>query len=95
MTCPGRHRESPKVRLSEVMLQQTQVATVLAYFARFCGAFPVSDLARPAWTRCWPGADWLLPRARNLHRCAQEIVTHAVVFPRSAAVLVPCPASAV
>lgn len=65
------------VWLSEIMLQQTQVATVLAYYQRFLQAFPsVADLAAAppdAVMQLWAGLGYY-SRARNLHRAAQMVV---------------------
>ncbi|CAK9884259.1 MAG: Adenine DNA glycosylase [Candidatus Erwinia impunctatus] len=62
-----------KVWLSEVMLQQTQVATVIPYFTRFMARFPtVSDLARAPLDEVlhlWTGLGYYA-RARNLHKAA-------------------------
>ncbi len=91
----GRHglpwqqtRDPYRVWLSEVMLQQTQVSTVLAYYPRFLAAFPtVQALAQASSDQVmalWAGLGYY-SRARNLHRCAQTVVTeHAGVFPASA-----------
>ena len=61
------------VWLSEVMLQQTQVTTVLPYFARFMASFPtVQDLAAAEWDMIaehWAGMGYYA-RARNLHKGA-------------------------
>lgn len=65
------------VWLSEVMLQQTQVTTVLPYFARFMDAFPtVQDLAEAEWDTVaehWAGLGYYA-RARNLHKGAKQLV---------------------
>lgn len=94
----GRHglpwqgtRDPYRVWLSEVMLQQTQVSTVLAYYARFLERFPdVTALAvAPAdeVMALWSGLGYY-SRARNLHRCAQVVASqHGGRFPRSAAEL--------
>jgi A/G-specific adenine glycosylase len=98
----GRHglpwqgtRDPYRVWLSEVMLQQTQVTTVLAYYARFLDRFPdVAALAAaPAdeVMALWSGLGYY-SRARNLHRCAQVVVSqHGGQFPRSAAALQALP----
>ena len=90
----GRHglpwqgtRDPYRVWLSEVMLQQTQVATVLAYYARFLGRFPdVQALAAAPLDdvlALWSGLGYY-SRARNLHRCAQAVVAlHGGTFPRT------------
>lgn len=80
----GRHdlpwqqtRDPYRVWLSEIMLQQTQVATVIPYFERFLARFPtLSDLAEApldAVIEHWAGLGYYA-RARNLHRCAQQLV---------------------
>lgn len=75
---PWQRDASPyRVWVSEIMLQQTQVKTVIPYFIRFTGAFPqVGDLARAPVDRVlhlWTGLGYYA-RARNLHRAAQIIV---------------------
>ena len=64
------------VWLSEVMLQQTQVATVIPYFERFIRRFPtVIDLANASIDEVlhlWTGLGYYA-RARNLHKAAQQI----------------------
>lgn len=78
----------PYVRwLSEVMLQQTQVATVLGYFDRFIKRFPsVESLACASEDEVmtyWAGLGYYT-RARNLHRCAKEVVQrYQGKFPRT------------
>jgi A/G-specific adenine glycosylase len=74
-----------RVWLSEVMLQQTQVATVRGYFAAFTARLPtLADLARANIDEVlalWAGLGYY-SRARNLHRCAQLVMTqHGGVFP--------------
>ncbi len=65
--------------LSEIMLQQTQVATVIPYFERFITRFPtVTDLAKAELDEAlhlWTGLGYYA-RARNLHKAAQHMVTH-------------------
>lgn len=65
------------VWLSEVMLQQTQVTTVLPYFARFMDTFPtVQDLATAEWdivAEHWAGMGYYA-RARNLHKGAKQLI---------------------
>lgn len=62
-----------KVWVSEIMLQQTQVKTVLNYFDRFMQRFPtVHDLGTSTWdevTPYWAGLGYYA-RARNLHKAA-------------------------
>lgn len=66
-----------KIWLSEIMLQQTQVATVAGYYKRFLDRFPTLDaLARATQDEVmpfWAGLGYYA-RARNLHRCAQTLV---------------------
>ena len=87
-TLPWQNTGDPyKVWLSEVMLQQTQVATVLAYFERFLQAFPtVRDLAAAPSEQVmglWAGLGYY-SRARNLHACAKAVVQHfGGEFPRA------------
>ncbi len=86
---PWQNTQDPyRVWLSEIMLQQTQVGTVLDYYARFLARFPaVADLAAAALDEVlglWSGLGYY-SRARNLHRCAQEVVKlHGGQFPRTA-----------
>ena len=81
-------RDPYRVWLSEIMLQQTQVSTVMAYYEAFLLRFPdVTQLAQAdldAVLSMWSGLGYY-SRARNLHRCAQQVLLqHAGVFPRSA-----------
>ncbi len=81
-------RDPYLVWLSEIMLQQTQVSTVVDYYARFMQRFPdVSALAAAQPDEVlalWSGLGYY-SRARNLHRCAQQIVAlHAGQFPDNA-----------
>ncbi len=80
----GRHdlpwqntRDPYRIWLSEIMLQQTQVATVIPYYQRFLDSFPdVGALAAAtpeAVIEHWAGLGYYA-RARNLHRCARRIV---------------------
>jgi A/G-specific adenine glycosylase len=74
------------VLVSELMLQQTQVATVIPYFQRFLARFPkLSDLAAAAEhdvLRLWQGLGYY-SRARNLQRAAQRVMSdHCGVIPR-------------
>ncbi|HEY1392439.1 MAG TPA: A/G-specific adenine glycosylase, partial [Methylibium sp.] len=90
-----RTREPYRVWLSEIMLQQTQVSTVLAYYPRFLQRFPdVRSLAAASLDEvlaAWAGLGYY-SRARNLHRCAQVVLEqHGGEFPRSAAALVELP----
>jgi A/G-specific adenine glycosylase len=84
-------RDPYRVLLSEVMLQQTRIATVEKYYARFLHRFPtIQDLAAAPMDdvlKCWEGLGYYA-RARNLHRLAQQIVNqHTGQFPSSAETL--------
>ncbi|SAK92414.1 A/G-specific adenine glycosylase [Caballeronia arationis] len=79
----GRHdlpwqntRDPYWIWLSEIMLQQTQVSTVIPYYARFLARFPdVNALAAAPLDdvmALWAGLGYY-SRARNLHRCAQVV----------------------
>jgi A/G-specific adenine glycosylase len=75
---PWRGETSPyHIWISEVMLQQTQVATVIPYYHRFLERFPsLADLAAApleAVLKAWEGLGYYA-RARNLHRAAIEMV---------------------
>ena len=88
----GRHalpwqgtRDPYRIWLSEIMLQQTRVGAVIAYFARFVARFPdLTALARAdedEVLRLWSGLGYYA-RARNLHRAARKIVAeHGGAFP--------------
>ena len=81
-----RTRDPYAVWVSEIMLQQTQVATVTGYYTRFLAAFPdVASLAAADEAdvlRRWEGLGYYR-RARQLHRAAQQIVAeHGGRFPR-------------
>lgn len=74
-----------KVWVSEIMLQQTQVTTVIPYFERFMQSFPdVTALANAPQDEVlhhWTGLGYYA-RARNLHKAAKHIVDeHNGVFP--------------
>ena len=98
----GRHglpwqntRDPYRVWLSEVMLQQTQVATALGYYARFLARFAdVRSLANATLDEVlalWSGLGYY-SRARNLHRCAQVVVAeHGGAFPNHSAALMQLP----
>jgi A/G-specific adenine glycosylase len=98
----GRHdlpwqgtRDPYRVHVSEVMLQQTQVATVRDYYARFLQRFPdVQTLAAAPLDDVlahWSGLGYY-SRARCLHRCAQQVVAaHAGAYPRSSQALLTLP----
>ena len=84
---PGESADPYRVWLSEIMLQQTTVATVGPYFERFLHRFPtVAALAaapEDSVLQAWAGLGYYA-RARNLHRCA-VIVAASGGFPRDLA----------
>jgi A/G-specific adenine glycosylase len=84
-----------RVWLSEIMLQQTTVAVVREYYARFTRLWPdvVSLAAAPldAILREWAGLGYYA-RARNLHACACAVTErHGALFPSSNAELLTLP----
>ena len=88
-------RDPYYVWLSEIMLQQTQVITVKDYFVRFVARMPnVAALAAASQDEVmglWSGLGYY-SRARNLHRCAQMVVsTFGGQFPASAQLLTTLP----
>jgi A/G-specific adenine glycosylase len=98
----GRHalpwqntRDGYLVWLSEIMLQQTQVTAVLAYYARFLQRFPTLRALAEAPVEDvmaqWSGLGYYT-RARNLHRCAQQVVErYDGIFPPDPALLAELP----
>jgi len=98
----GRHdlpwqktRDPYRIWLSEIMLQQTQVAAVIPYYQRFLERFPdVQALAvAPAAEvmALWAGLGYYA-RARNLHACAQAVMArHGGSFPAAPALLAALP----
>jgi len=93
---PWQHPRTPyRVWLSEVMLQQTQVGTVIPYFLRFVEKFKsLSELAAAPLDdvlALWSGLGYY-SRARNLHRAAQLCMTqHAGELPRDFEMLAALP----
>ncbi len=93
---PWQHERTPyRVWLSEIMLQQTQVGTVIPYFDRFVANYPnVAALAAAAQDEVlhlWSGLGYY-SRARNLHRCAQLVMArHGGEFPRELELLTALP----
>ena len=88
---PGRRADPYAVWLSEIMLQQTTVATVTGYYAKFLARWPrVEDLAAAQLNDVlaqWAGLGYYA-RARNLHACAIAVASrHGGRFPRSAVAL--------
>ncbi|MGH9732383.1 MAG: A/G-specific adenine glycosylase, partial [Candidatus Acidiferrales bacterium] len=80
-----RGRDPYRIWLAEIMLQQTRIAAVLPYYARFLARFPnIRELARAREgevLKYWAGLGYY-SRARNLHRAAKQIVReHAGQFP--------------
>jgi len=76
-----------RVWVSEIMLQQTQVATVIPYYERFMSRFPTLNALATSpiddVLAHWSGLGYYA-RARNLHRCAQEVLkNHAGEMPNS------------
>jgi A/G-specific adenine glycosylase len=84
-----------RIWVSEIMLQQTQVATVLSYYENFLLKFPTVKVlaASPIddVLALWSGLGYY-SRARNMHRCAQQVAAlHAGQFPQSQALLITLP----
>lgn len=98
----GRHglpwqatRDAYKIWLSEIMLQQTQVATVLPYYSRFLERFPtVASLAAASDDEVmahWAGLGYY-SRARNLHNAAKQVLAkYGGVFPDDIELLADLP----
>jgi A/G-specific adenine glycosylase len=98
----GRHalpwqntRDAYRIWLSEIMLQQTQVAAVLGYYARFLERFPtLADLAGAPIEDVmahWSGLGYYT-RARNLHACARRVAgDYGGQFPSDPALLAALP----
>jgi A/G-specific adenine glycosylase len=93
---PWQKNKSPySVWISEIMLQQTQVATVIPYYETFMQRFPtVNDLANSPVDEVlhlWTGLGYYA-RARNLHKAAQKVRdTHDGVFPETFDELIDLP----
>lgn len=98
----GRHdlpwqntRDPYRIWLSEIMLQQTQVATVIPYYARFLARFPdvaaLAEAPQDDVLALWAGLGYY-SRARNLHRAAQQVLSrHGGAFPDTLAELAQLP----
>ena len=75
-----------RVWVSEIMLQQTQVASVIAYFNRFMARFPALDVLAKAdldeVLQHWSGLGYYA-RARNLHKTAQIVAANGGQFPQT------------
>lgn len=101
-TSHGRHhlpwqgtRDPYRIWLSEIMLQQTQVDTVIGYYTRFLQRFPsLESLARASLDDVmpyWAGLGYYT-RARNLHRCATELLQNwQCRFPATAEAIATLP----
>lgn len=90
-----RHRDPYPIWISEVMLQQTQVKTVIPYYQQWLEVFPtVERLAGTdlqAVLKVWQGLGYYA-RARHLHRCAQVLVTeHGGQFPQTVPAMLALP----
>jgi A/G-specific adenine glycosylase len=88
-------RDPYRVWLSEIMLQQTQVATVVPYYRRFLARFPTVRALAAApegdVLSVWSGLGYY-SRARNLHACAKLVVAeYRGRFPRTAEALARLP----
>jgi A/G-specific adenine glycosylase len=82
---PGETADPYRVWLSEVMLQQTTVGAVIAYFNTFVGLWPTVESLAAApeedVMKAWAGLGYY-SRARNLHKCAKAVVQdHGGSFP--------------
>ena len=82
-----RTRDPYAILVSELMLQQTQVATVIPYYDRWLRRFPdfrtLAAASESDVLHAWQGLGYYA-RARNLHAAAKAVVTeHGGVFPRS------------
>ena len=93
---PRQHNTTPyRVWVSEIMLQQTQVSTVLGYYERFMQAFPdvfaLANASEDEVLHLWTGLGYY-SRARNLHKTAQTVVeVHQGEFPHSVEALCELP----
>ena len=71
-----RTRDPYRIWVSEIMLQQTRVAAVLGYYARFLEAFPTVECLAAAeeehLLKCWEGLGYY-SRARNLQKAARVV----------------------
>jgi len=88
-------RDPYRIWVSEIMLQQTQVQTVLAYYVRFIERFPdvstLADAQPDEVLALWSGLGYY-SRARNLHACARLVMSrHGGAFPDNAPALEALP----
>jgi A/G-specific adenine glycosylase len=93
---PWQHPKDPyRIWVSEIMLQQTQVQTVIPYFIRFIEHFPtvfhLATASDDAVLALWSGLGYY-SRARNLHSTSQLIVAdYKGIFPQEFQALIKCP----
>ncbi len=90
-----KNKSAYSVWVSEIMLQQTQVKTVIPYYLRFMKSFPTVELLARAdidlVLKHWEGLGYY-SRARNLHACAKMVVEkHQAVFPTELVEMVNLP----
>lgn len=88
-------RDPYRIWLSEIMLQQTQVSTVIPYFLRFLDRFPtvkhLAEASQEEVLALWSGLGYY-SRARNLHKAAQTVIDRfSGVFPTHSAALETLP----
>ncbi|MFH1334782.1 MAG: A/G-specific adenine glycosylase [Pseudomonadota bacterium] len=84
-----------RVWVSEIMLQQTQVATVIPYYQRFISRFQdvkaLAEASLDSVLQLWAGLGFYA-RAKNMHKCAQILVTeHDTKFPKNLTTLQKLP----
>ena len=95
-TLPWQQTTDPyRVWLSEIMLQQTQVTTVLGYYERFLARFPdvraLAEAEQDDVLALWSGLGYY-SRARNMHACAKAVVERfGGEFPRGSDLLQSLP----
>jgi len=92
---PGKRADPYIVWLSEIMLQQTTVATVGPYFRKFLSRWPTVETLAAAdlndVLHCWQGLGYYA-RARNMHRCARIVAQELLGrFPESEDALLALP----
>ncbi len=92
---PGKVSDPYRVWLSEIMLQQTTVATVIPYYLSFLERWPTVEALAEAELdevlHAWQGLGYYA-RARNLHACAKQVAgDHAGRFPTTESELLELP----
>ncbi len=93
---PWRKTKDPyRIWISEIMLQQTQVATVIEYYRRFLNRFPtlqsIAEASEEDLLKLWAGLGYY-SRAKNIRKAAIEIVqNHAGVFPKDPQAILALP----